>query len=140
MAPEQAAPAPHVGSSLADRKTLNVTTATDIYGLGAILYWLLTGQPPFEGPSVLETLEQVRAQDPVHPRRINPRVDLDLQTVCLKCLQKEPEQRYASAEALAEDLDRYLKHEPIRARRPTVVQRALKWARRHKTVVRAAGV
>src|SRR5205814_1060171 len=111
-----------------------------VYGLGAILYWLLTGRPPFEAPSVLEMLQQVREQEPAPPSRSNPRVDRDLQTICLKCLLKEPQRRYGSAEALAEDVERYLKDEPIRARRPTLVQRVKRWARRHQTVMRAAGV
>jgi serine/threonine-protein kinase len=135
MAPEQAARASRADSPLEERKALSATTATDIYGLGAILYWLLTGRPPFEGCSVLQTLEQAREQEPVPPNRINSRVDRDLQTICLKCLQKEPQRPYGSAEALAEDLDRYVKDQPIRARRPTLVQRVRKWARRHKTVV-----
>jgi WD40 repeat protein len=138
MAPEQAAPALSADSPSEHRKGLSATTATDVYGLGAILYWLLTGRPPFEGNSVLQTLEQVREQEPVSPSRINQRVDRDLETICLKCLQKEPERRYGSAEALAEDLERYMKDEPIQARRPTLVQRVSKWTRRHKTVVRAA--
>jgi WD40 repeat protein/serine/threonine protein kinase len=140
MAPEQAAPAARADSPLKPRKGLSATTGTDVYGLGAILYWLLTGRPPFEGSSVLETLEQVCGQEPVPPSWTNPPVDRDLETICLKCLQKEPERRYGSAEALAEDLERYVKDEPIQARRPTLVQRANQWARRHKTVVRAAGV
>src|SRR5262249_22942763 len=104
MAPEQAAGRKDVGP------------ATDIYALGAILYEALTGRPPFAGSTVLETLDQVRDHDPVPPSRLQPRVPHDLEVICLKCLRKEPADRYATAADLAADLQAYLGGEPIRAR------------------------
>jgi serine/threonine protein kinase/Tfp pilus assembly protein PilF len=108
--------------------------ATDVYALGAILYETLTGRPPFIAATVLETLEQVRALDPVPPRRLQPAVPRDLETICLACLRKEPQRRYATALDLAEDLRRFLDGRPIRQRPAAFWEPALKWARRRPAV------
>lgn len=104
--------------------------ASDVYGLGAILYELLTGQAVFRGDSHIDTLRRVMQEEPASPRRIVPKLSRDLEAICLKCLEKDPKRRYASAQGLAEDLRRYLRGEPTRARPLARHERVMKWARR----------
>jgi serine/threonine protein kinase/Tfp pilus assembly protein PilF len=123
MAPEQAA-----------GNKAQLTSATDVYGLGAVLYQLLTGHPPFVGGTTYETVRMVLETQPRQPRLWNPKVDRDLETICLKCLEKEPARRYGSAEAVAEDIERFLRTEPIRSRRSSRLERVWRWSKRKPLV------
>lgn len=122
LAPEQAA-----GNE-------NVTTATDVYGLGATLYELLVGRPPFSGANALETMAMAIQQDPLPPRRLNPSLHRDLETIALRCLQKQPEKRLSSAGMVADELERFLRREPILARPIGHLERASRWCQRHPGV------
>ena len=127
MAPEQAA-----------GNNAKLTSATDVYGLGAVLYQLLTSHPPFAGGTTYETIKLLLETEPRPPRLWNPKVNRDLSTICLKCLDKDPPRRYSSALALAEDLERWLRHEPIQARRTGVFSRGKKWLQRNPTAAAMA--
>src|SRR6201984_2571939 len=123
MAPEQA----HANNG-------HVSSATDVYGLGAVLYQLLAGQPPFTGGTPFETVRLLLETEPRQLRLLNPKIDRDLSTICLKCLEKDPKRRYSSALALAEDLEHWLRHEPILARRTGISTKARKWVRRKPAI------
>jgi serine/threonine protein kinase len=107
-----------------------VSRRSDVYSLGAMLYHLMTGRPPFVGEALTDTLEQVLNSEPVSPRLLNPSVPRDLETICLKCLEKETDKRYATAQALADELGRFLNSEPVHARPITRVEHAWRWCRR----------
>ncbi|MHC4176975.1 MAG: protein kinase domain-containing protein [Planctomycetota bacterium] len=127
MSPEQAKDSAHV------------TATTDVYALGATLYHVLTGRPPFQAATPVVTLRQVIDQEPAPPRQLNPSIDRDLETICLRCLQKEPSRRYDTAEALADDLRRYLAGEPILARPIGTLGRVWRWCRRKPALATAVG-
>jgi formylglycine-generating enzyme required for sulfatase activity len=129
MAPEQA-----------EGQTRRHGPAVDVHALGAILYECLTGRPPFKAATTVETLLQVMHNEPVPPRQLNPKVPVDLETICLKCLHKEPHRRYDTALALAEDLERFRRGEPVTARPANLLERALKWGRRRPTAAALLGV
>src|SRR5437660_3331499 len=122
MAPEQA-----VGNNAA------ISSVTDVYRLSAVLYQWLTGQPTFAGGTTYETIKLLLDTEPRQPRQLNPKIDRDLSIVCLKCLEKDPKRRYSSALALAEDLEHWLRHEPIRARHTGIYTRGRKWVQRNPT-------
>ena len=124
----------YIAPEQARGEAAQLTGATDVYGLGAVFYQLLTGHPPFAGGTTYETIRLVLETEPRSPRLWNPKVDRDLTTICLKCLEKDPQRRYPSALALAEDLERWLGYEPIQARRTGVVSRSRKWIRRNPTM------
>ena len=129
MAPEQAMGRPQM-----------IGPAADIYALGAILYELLTGRPPFLADTGIETIRQLLDQEPVPPTRLQPRVPRDLETICLKCLEKDPRKRYDTADELAEDLHRFRVNKPIRARPVSLLERGWKWGRRRPTAAALLGV
>lgn len=133
-------PGEHVGTpsymppEQASRFKQPLTIAADVYGLGAVLYAMLTGRPPFHGDTIAETMRLLLETEPVLPRRLNQKVDADLETICLKCLQKDPSQRYPSAAALADDLERWLAGKPIQARAVGRTEQVWRWCKRRPAI------
>src|SRR5262249_7794499 len=127
MSPEQA-----------QGRTHQIGPPTDVYALGAILYELLTGRPPFRAETPMETIMQVISQDPVPPRNLQPKLPRDVETICLKCLQKNLAHRYGSAKEFADDLERFLTGVPIKARPVSLWERTTKFVRRHPSVASLA--
>lgn len=129
MAPEQA-----------EGRSRNVGPAADVYALGAILFELLTGKPPFRGPNLLDTIRQVITEEPVLPKQMVAQIPGDLRIICLKCLDKTPARRFGSAAELADDLRRFLAHEPIQARRTPSWERGWRWVRRNPETTLVRGL
>src|SRR4029077_19059972 len=123
----------YIAPEQAECTAASLTSAADIYSLGAILFHLLTGRPPFVGPNVLSVIHQAAATPAPRLRSLAPSLDRDLETIVARCLEGDPSARYQSAEALADDLEHWLRHEPIRARRVGVFTRGRKWVRRNRT-------
>jgi TolB-like protein/Flp pilus assembly protein TadD/tRNA A-37 threonylcarbamoyl transferase component Bud32 len=123
----------YIAPEQTERPAAELTSTADIYSLGAILFYLLAGRPPFVGPNVLSVIHQAAATPAPRLRSLVPSLDRDLETIIARCLESDPNARYQSAEALAEDLERWLRHEPIRARRTGVLTRGRKWVRRNPT-------
>jgi WD40 repeat protein/tRNA A-37 threonylcarbamoyl transferase component Bud32 len=129
MPPEQAA-----------GKVRDIGPASDVYSLGALLYHALTGRPPFRADSPVETMRQVVENEPVAPRLLNGAVPRDLETICLKCLEKEPQRRYATAAVVAQELERFLNDEPIHVRPASPIEKGWRWCRRNRTLASAVGL
>src|SRR5262245_43149700 len=123
----------YIAPEQAESRAADLTSAADVYSLGAILFYLLTGRPPFVGPNVLHVIHQAAADPAPRLRSLAPSLDRDLETIVARCLESDPRARYQSAGALAEDLERWLRHEPIRARHSGVFTRGVKWVRRNPT-------
>src|SRR5262249_18306705 len=114
--------------------TRHLTIAADTYSLGAILYELLAGRKPFHGATPMATVLMVQSREPASPRSVNPRIDRDLETIVLKCLEKDPQRRYSGAEQLAEELERWVAGEPIAARPARAAERLVRWVKRRPVV------